>query len=558
MDDLTKHLTNPGFTPGRRHLDPLLDRLADEDEVASRVATALLRGGPEVVDVTLARLRRPDAPRPPARGRLVRLLGRLALRPGAPDLRPALSAWLDDGDLATRRQATIALGKLPGPGVEDALLARWTPDCPPALRRVLAEALGKVGGPRSRALLDQASGPEDPELRRLIDRARVMLARSEARPAVIERSAATPGLAASEGPGPVPGGLRLGVGSPGVVPVTLRCRRGLEELLLDEGRAVVGGLFVDGPGLLRGSFDGPLLALASLRVALSFGFPLTPVTVRPGDEARAIGKALGSPRARAMFAAWGQQPVRFRVAWRDGGHHRAVVWETARLALAAGLLNDPSQPDWELLVWVREGQLHSELSPRALGEVRFGYRQGDVPAASHPTVAAALARAGGAREDDIVWDPFVGSGLELCERSLLGPYAALHGSDRDPAALAVARANLAAAGAHDVTLVEAEARAHRVGGLTLVLTNPPLGHRVARQDDLAPLLDAVITSIAHQLRPTGRLVWLAPFADRAAHAGVSAGLGVERRGLVDLGGIEAELQVMRRPKLALPYGVRPR
>ena len=38
----------------------------------------------------------------------------------------------------------------------------------------------------------------------------------------------------------------------------------------------------------------------------------------------------------------------------------------------------------------------------------------------------------GARADDVVWDPFVGSGTELVERALAGPYARLLGSDTDP------------------------------------------------------------------------------------------------------------------------------
>ncbi len=555
MDDLTSLLADPGFTPGQRHLRPLLDRLSGDDESAEHVSRVLLRAGPEVVDLVQARMVAPEmAPR--VRARLVRLLGRLALRPGATVKADVFGPWLDDADLGTRRQAALALGKMPGAEVEGMLIARWRPEAPVAFLRSLAEGLGKVGGARARELLDRwaASGAiakgqprspsaDDPELRRLVDRARVMLARADAR---------RPAEGSGDETRVVEPRLKLREMSPGLVAVTLRCRRGLDRILRDEASGVVRGLTIEAPGLLKGTFEGPLVRLAALRVALSFGFPLEPVRVQPGDEARALTTALTSRRAKAIFAAWSPSPVRFRVAWRDGGHHRAVVWEMARHALAVGLLNDPSQPDWELLAWQREGQLFTELVPRALGDVRFGYRKGDVPAASHPTVAAALARAGGVRDDDVVWDPFVGSGLELCERSLLGPYAALHGSDRDPGALAIAEANLTSAGAHPVHLAVADARAHQVAGLTLVLSNPPLGHRVARHDDLAPLLDAVVTSVARQLQPRGRFVWLAPFAERAAQAGARAGLEVDRQGAVDLGGIEAELQVMTAPRLALP------
>jgi hypothetical protein len=341
--------------------------------------------------------------------------------------------------------------------------------------------------------------------------------------------------------------LDLHAVAPHPVPVVLRCKRGLEEILRREATATLQNLQVPAPGLLRGDFHGPLARLASLRVALSFGFSLPPSPCAPGQEAPALLAALLGEPARTLLSTWGTRPARFRVAWRDGGHRRARVWEAARLALDSGgaLLNDPSRPSWEILAWLRDGQLWTELIPRALPEIRFAYRQDDVPAASHPTVAAALALVGGVRDDDIVWDPFVGSGLELCERALLGPYAAIHGSDRDPAALEIARRNLTSAGVAPASLVVADARAHRIPGLSLVLSNPPLGHRVARRDDLAPLLESFVSSLAGQFKPGGRLVWLSPFGERTAAAGERAGLQAERQGRVDLGGVEAELQVLR-------------
>lgn len=521
MTDLALLLRDPGFTPGRRHLAPLLDLLGASEDEASLAERALLRSDGAVLPLVSARL---ASAAPPARGRLTRLLGRLLVAQGG-DPR-ALVPLLDDADLPTRRQAALALGKLPGDGVEQALLGRWTPGAPVAFLRCLAESLGKIGGEAAQKFLAEQR-PSDPELARLVGRAGVMLARSAPR----EEEQ----------------GIAVQARSPGLVPVVLRCKRGLESVLLDEARGAVRGLRDEGAGLLRGDFQGPLARLASLRVALSFGFSLPPVRVSAGQEAAALVAALTSPEALALVKAWGPSPARFRVAWRDGGHRRAVLWETARLMQphASTWINDPSRTAWELLAWEREGLLFSELIPRALPEMRFGYRREDVPAASHPTVAAALARVGGVEPDDVVWDPFVGSGMELCERSLLGPYAELHGTDRDQAALDVARDNLASAGARPVFLTAIDARLHRVPGLSLVLSNPPLGHRVARQEDLAAVLDAVVASAARQLRPRGRLVWLSPIAERSARVGQAAGLDVERRGRVDLGGVEAELQVMR-------------
>jgi hypothetical protein len=526
MTPLDLLLRDPGFTPGQKHLDPLLDLLATGDDDLSLQAERALLRGPPLAPRVLSRL---PLARPPARARLVRLFGRLASLPGADvgSFFPALVALLDDPDLPSSRQAALALGRLPGANPEDALLARFRPDAPLPLLRALTEALGKVGGPASLAFLSRQRS-EDPELTRLLDRARVMLTRSERPDAVL---------------------FDLRAPAPGRVPVVLRCKRGLEAILLREARSVLARGEVQGPGLLRGDFSGPLIRLASLRVALSFGFPLPPSPCSPGQEAAALLAALRGEPARALLASWGERPARFRVAWRDGGHRRAQVWQAARLALDSGgdLINDPSRPSWEILAWERDGALWTELIPRALPEIRFAYREDDVPAASHPTVAAALALVGGVREDDVVWDPFTGSGLELCERALLGPYAEIHGSDRDPAALDVARRNLENARVLPRSLAAADARAHRIPGLSLVLSNPPLGHRVARREQLAPLLESVVASVAGQFARGGRLVWLSPFGERTAAAGERAGLRAERHGRVDLGGVEAELQVLHRP-----------
>lgn len=193
-----------------------------------------------------------------------------------------------------------------------------------------------------------------------------------------------------------------------------------------------------------------------------------------------------------------------------------------------------------------ESSAEPSAAPLAAGDPRFAYRSGDVPAASHPTIAAALARLAGVRADDVVWDPFVGSGLELCERGLLGPCAALHGTDLDPRALEIAAANLRNAGlrAH---LTEADATRHVPPAVTLVLTNPPMGRRVHR-GDVAPLLTAFVVHVARVLVPGGRLAWISPLArvtDPAAHA---AGLVLRRSLALDMGGFNAQLQLWDKPQ----------
>jgi tRNA G10 N-methylase Trm11 len=156
---------------------------------------------------------------------------------------------------------------------------------------------------------------------------------------------------------------------------------------------------------------------------------------------------------------------------------------------------------------------------------------------------------GGVRPDDVVWDPFAGSGMELAERALLGPYTKLYGTDIDPSALARARENLTAAGVTRFQLTLADARAHRLPTQpTLVLTNPPYGKRVRPGSDVVALLDAMLANAATQLLPQGRIAWITPEPPRTDAAAVRRGLTVSSRRSVDVGGVRAELQVLRRSR----------
>jgi 23S rRNA G2445 N2-methylase RlmL len=213
---------------------------------------------------------------------------------------------------------------------------------------------------------------------------------------------------------------------------------------------------------------------------------------------------------------------------------------------APELVNDPTQSTWEAVVDVKRRFVEVELVPRALVDPRFAYRVADVPAASHPTIAAALVRVAGIDPRDVVWDPFVGSGLELIERARAGAFARLVGSDSDPKALDAAGANLRSAGIRaDLELGDALTLTPR--GVSLVVTNPPMGRRVARHAGLAPMLDAFVAHAAKVLAPGGRLVWIAPSPKRARAAGERAGLSLTRAHVIDMGGFEGELQRWEKP-----------
>jgi 23S rRNA G2445 N2-methylase RlmL len=166
-----------------------------------------------------------------------------------------------------------------------------------------------------------------------------------------------------------------------------------------------------------------------------------------------------------------------------------------------------------------------------------------LPASSHPSIAAALALAAGFRRDEVVWDPFVGSGTELIERARLGPCRAIYGCDVDEAAIAAAGRNLEAAGVKAL-LVVSDARLSRPPEpVSLVITNPPMGRRVLDRKAIEPLLDGVLANIRAVIRADGRVVMLSPIFGRSVEMATRHGFRVERRGAIDLGGFDAELQV---------------
>ncbi len=496
----------------------LVALLEAEDEGLARDAErALVRLGPTLVPAAheLAR-----GAAEVARARLVRAVGSIATK--GEDA--AAVAWLlrelDSGEGRAARYAANALGKLRlrARDAEAALVAAWDRAKSVELRRAIADALGKVGtSDAARALAAHES--QDPELARRIGRARLRVDRSALRAEASEID----GDVAPRRP----------------TAVVFRCRAGLESVLAAE----LGDSWSPRPseeGRVQAVLRGPLGRAREPRVALSFAMVLAE---QPGEDADAIAASIASEESRRVLRAFTKGPIRYRLAFEDGGHRRALVLKVAHAvrALAPELVNDPTDSPWTALVRARDGRVTIELEPRALSDTRFDYRVADVPAASHPTIAAALALVGGAKDDDVVWDPFVGSALELIERARLGPCAAIHGTDIDEGALEAARANLARAGVEGVRLTNADATMFAPRGVTLAITNPPMGRRVAR-GELSPLVDRFLHNVAAALVPGGRLVWLSPMPERTRARLEQAGFTIDVARKVDMGGFSAELQ----------------
>ena len=91
-----------------------------------------------------------------------------------------------------------------------------------------------------------------------------------------------------------------------------------------------------------------------------------------------------------------------------------------------------------------------------------------------------------------------------------------------------------------------DARTFRVPGVSLILTNPPMGRRVGTKAELGPLLDDALASWAPQLVPGGRIVWISAMAG-TAHRAERLGLRVDLRRDVDMGGFTAQIQMFTKP-----------
>jgi 23S rRNA G2445 N2-methylase RlmL len=530
--DLRVAIRDPGFTPRAADADALLDLLPEDQDDAPWAERALCRLGLLAEDAALARIgsAAEDIPsRLHGRLKLLRLLARVCSGSSNPVLVARLGECLTDDDERVRRGAAVALGKLRPPGAEPLLVAALGREVQPSARRAMILGLGKVGTEMARSVLLEQP-PNDGEVREAT-RASMMVART-----LLRR---TPSRVLLDHMPAFP--LR----------VLLHCRAGIEPVLKDELCAIPSLRHVRkarNRAGLEGLLEGPLCDLLRARTLLRFGLVLDPVSgSRDSDDA--VATALASPQALSILRELTEGPLRYRLDFRRSGKRRASVWRVATetMGRAPELVNDPTESPWEALVDETDRGIEIELVP-TVDDTRFAYRRGDVPAASHPTIAAALARVTGTDPGDVVWDPFVGSGLELCERALLGPYRALVGSDRSPAALEVAGSNLKNARAHDVTLLVGDACSVIPPGPrpTVIVTNPPLGRRVERGRELAYVLEQFILHAAGVLGPGGRLVWMSPFPERTRAAAEQHGFVLTSRRDVDMGGFAAQMQQLVR------------
>jgi Putative RNA methylase family UPF0020 len=204
------------------------------------------------------------------------------------------------------------------------------------------------------------------------------------------------------------------------------------------------------------------------------------------------------------------------------------------------LINDPKSAPWELLLHVQNGPLLWRFTPKA--HMRFSADRDRVAAATAYPLAAAMVLLSEVSADDVVWDPFAGSGTELLERQRL-PHKRLIATDYEEKALSHLREQLGK-DAH-CTILRHDVRARLPetlqNSVTTVLTNPPMGRRV-RTPDLEGLLLVTLQRTRDALAPGGKLVWITPLPETTGPFAETLGFRCLERFRLDMGGFEAVLE----------------
>jgi 23S rRNA G2445 N2-methylase RlmL len=467
---------------------------------------------------------------------VIRAVGVVFSESGTPKQKAEVRSWLvrllEDPSEKVRRYAMTALPKLgAGTSEEGALLSLLRTTTVEREKKFLGQALDKIGGT---ATLNVVAGVRG-FLPQTEQKVKANVARRE-RPSVIRMDRLLSGFSR----------LRI----------HLHCRRGLEQIVCDEVKEDIAkhGKFrvVEiRSGLVAITPVAPfsLADIYTLRCFATVGFFLGHVrSSNPTECVDALASVMTSPLSQSVLATFTEGSIRYRLEFVSKGHQRGAVRLLANRAYAMcpDILNDPRGAPWSMDLLPTGHGIFVELRPKLTPDPRFTYRADDIRAASHPPLAACMARLGGRVNHEIVWDPFCGSGLELIERTLLGDVQSIYGTDLSPDAIAVSRANFAAAKvkAVQLKLVCCDFRDYaKIEGLgprsvTLVLTNPPMGRRI-RVPNMRGLFGDLFVVAAAVLKPGGRLI----FANPLRIEPLEPSLKLKYRKVIDLGGFNCRLEM---------------
>jgi len=466
---------------------------------------------------------------------VIRAVGTAFSKSGSAKQKAEVRSWLvrllKDPIEKVRRYAMTALPKLgSGPVEEKELLSLLQTTTIEREKKFLAQALEKIGGT---ATLDTVT--DVPGFPQTEQKVKASLARQE-RPSTIRMERLLFGVT----------GLRT----------HLHCRKGLEEILHDEVKEYIAKyrkfrIVEVRSGLVAITPTTPfsLRDIYMLRCFASFGFFLGHVQgSNPTDSVNAIASMMISPLSQSILSAFTEGSIRYRLEFVSKGHQRGAVRLLANRAYAMcpDILNDPRSAPWSMDLIPTGHGISIELRPKLTPDPRFTYREEDLRVTSHPPLAASMARLSGRGKQEIVWDPFCGSGLELIERARLGGIRSIYGTDINPNAIDICRTNFAASKVKSVplTLACCDFRDYsKVEGLgpetvTLIITNPPMGRRI-RIHNIRGLFGDLFDVAATVLKPGGRLIFANPLRIEPS----DPSLKLKYRKVVDLGGFNCHLEM---------------
>ncbi len=477
---------------------------------------------------------------------VIRAVGMVFSESGTAKEKAEVRAWLvrllRDPSEKVRRYAMTALPKLgAGTSEENELLSLLRTTTVERERKFLGQALEKIGGA---ATLDAVAGVRD-FLPQTEQKVKASVARRES-PSAIRMDSLLSDF------------TRLRI--------HLHCRKGLEEIVRDEVKEDIAkhGKFRvvkmrTGQVAITPVAPFSLADIYGLRCFATLGFFLGHVrSSNPIESVDALASAMTSDVSRSVLATFTEGSIRYRLEFVSKGHQRGAVrlLTNRAYAMCPDILNDPRRAPWSMdLLPVADG-ISVELRPKLTPDPRFTYRKKDIRAASHPPLAACMARLdeasarqarlAGRRNHEAVWDPFCGSGLELIERALLGGVQGIYATDLSPDAIAICMANFAAAKVKAVSLSLAccdfrdYAKVEGLGpeSVTLIITNPPMGRRI-RIPNLRGLVRDLFAVAAVVLKPGGRLIFVNPLRIEPQ----DPSLKLRYRRVIDLGGFDCRLEM---------------
>jgi len=472
-----------------------------------------------------------DAASPEERNKtlaVIRAVGVVFAESGPVEEKDKVREWLlqllQDPSEKVRRYAMAAMPKIgAGAQEEQKLLATLRAAPQEREKKYLARTLEKIGG---------AAALETGSLGEAEQKIKAGIARRETPSALRVNAILAPGS-----------DLRI----------HLRSRTGLEQFVCDEVAQRMHGKFRvaevhTGRVAIVPSAPFSLADIYEMRCFGTVGFVLGKVdAANHAESTEALASVITSALSRQLLKTFTEGTIRYRLNFVFKGHQRAAVDRLAKQVYARcpEILNDPRNVTWTIDIYPNGPGQSVELRPNMTPDPRFAYRRRDVPAASHPPLAACLARLAGRLPNEVIWDPFCGSGLELIESALLSGARSVCGTDRSSQAIAIAQNNFAAAQVQSVPATFicgdfrkiASTKNFAGGPVTLIITNPPMGMRVPVAD-LRGLIADLFRVSASVLKPGGRLVFVNPLA----RVTPPPSLKLEFAQKVDMGGFECRLE----------------